>query len=40
MRKIMDLEVAASVKAAAAILRNGPDQAMNEFNGWSADGGA
>lgn len=40
MRKIMDLEVAASVKAAEAILRNGPDQAMNEFNGWSADGGA
>ena len=40
MRKIMDLEVAASVKAAAAILRNGPDRAMNEFNGWSADGGA
>ena len=40
VRKIMDLEVAASVKAAAAILRNGPDQAMNEFNGWSADGGA
>ena len=40
MRKIMDLEVAASVKAAAAILRNGPDQAMNEFNGWRADGGA
>ena len=40
MRKIMDLEVAASVKAAAAILRNGLDQAMNEFNGWSADGGA
>jgi PTH1 family peptidyl-tRNA hydrolase len=40
MRKIMDLEVAASVKAAAVILRNGPDQAMNEFNGWSADGGA
>ena len=40
MRRLMDLEVAASVKAAAAILRNGPDQAMNEFNGWSADGGA
>jgi PTH1 family peptidyl-tRNA hydrolase len=40
MRRIMDLEVAASVKAAAVILRSGPDQAMNEFNGWSADGGA
>ena len=40
MRKIMDLEVAASVKAAESVLRFGPDQAMNEFNGWSADGGA
>ena len=40
MRRLMDLEVAASVKAAESILRFGPDQAMNEFNGWSADGGA
>ena len=40
MRRIMDLEVAASVKAAESVLRFGPDQAMNEFNGWSADGGA
>ena len=40
LRKVMDLEVAASVKAVESILRFGPDQAMNEFNGWSADGGA
>jgi PTH1 family peptidyl-tRNA hydrolase len=40
MRRLMDLEVAASVKAAESVLRFGPDQAMNEFNGWSADGGA
>ena len=39
VRKTMDAVVAASVKAAAAVLRNGPDCAMNEFNGWSADGG-
>ena len=39
VRKTMDAVVAASVKAAAAVLRNGPDRAMNEFNGWSADGG-
>ena len=40
MRRLMDQEVAASVKAAESVLRFGPDQAMNEFNGWSADGGA
>jgi PTH1 family peptidyl-tRNA hydrolase len=40
MRRIMDLEVAASVKAAESVLRFGSDKAMNEFNGWSADGGA
>ena len=34
-RKMMDQEVAEAVKAAAAILRNGPDHAMNVFNGWS-----
>ena len=39
VRKTMDAVVAASVKAAAAVLRNGSDRAMNEFNGWSADGG-
>ena len=39
-RKTMDLVVAKAVKAAAAILRDGPDRAMNAYNGWSADGGA
>ena len=38
-RKTMDLVVAEAVKAAAAILRDGPDRAMNAYNGWSADGG-
>ena len=38
-RKTMDLVVAEAVKAAAAILRDGPDRAMNTYNGWSADGG-
>jgi PTH1 family peptidyl-tRNA hydrolase len=40
VRKTMDAVVAAAVKAAAAVLRDGPERAMNEFNGWSADGGA
>ena len=35
-RKVMDEVVAASVKAVESILRNGPDRAMNEFNGFSA----
>ena len=39
-RKTMDLVVAEAVKAAAAILRDGPDRAMNAYNGWSVDGGA
>ena len=39
-RKTMDLVVAASVKAAAAILRDGPDRAMNAYNGFDANGGA
>lgn len=39
-RKTMDLVVAEAVKAAASILRDGPDRAMNACNGWSADGGA
>lgn len=39
-RKTMDLVVAEAVKAAAAILRDGPDRAMNAYNGWSADVGA
>jgi len=33
-REIMNKVVEASVKAAAAILRDGPDAAMNAFNGW------
>ena len=39
-RKTMDLVVVEAVKAAAAILRDGPDRAMNAYNGWSSDGGA
>ena len=35
-RKVMDEVVAASVKAVESILRNAPDRAMNEFNGFSA----
>ena len=37
-RKTMDLVVAEATKAAAAILRNGPDRAMNLYNGWTAAG--
>ena len=37
-RKTMDLVVAEAAKAAAAILRNGPDRAMNLYNGWTAAG--
>ena len=33
-RKTMDLVVAEAVKAAAAILRDGPDRAMNAYNGF------
>ena len=40
VRKTMDAVVAAAVKAAEAVLRGGCQSAMNEFNGWSADGGA
>ena len=32
----MDLVVAEAVKAAAAILRDGPDRAMNAYNGFDA----
>ena len=39
-RKVMDLVVAEAVKAAASILRDGADRAMNAYNGWNADGGA
>ena len=35
-RKTMDVVVAEAVKASAAILRDGPDRAMNQYNGWSA----
>ena len=34
-RKTMDLVVAEAVKAAEAILRQGPDRAMNAYNGWT-----
>ena len=34
-RKIMDQEVAAAVKAVVEIVKNGPDRAMNAFNGWT-----
>ncbi len=37
-RQTMDRVVAEAVKAAAAILRDGPDRAMNAYNGWSTDG--
>ena len=35
-RKVMDEVVAEAVKAAASILQNGPDRAMNAYNGWTA----
>ena len=35
-RKTMDLVVTEAVKAAAAILRDGPDRAMNAYNGFDA----
>ena len=35
-REIMDKVVAEAVKAAAEIVRNGPDLAMNAFNGFNA----
>ena len=37
-RKTMDLVVAEAAKAAAAILKGGPDRAMNLYNGWTAVG--
>jgi PTH1 family peptidyl-tRNA hydrolase len=36
-RKTMDIVVAEAVKAAAAIVRNGPDFAMNAFNSFNAN---
>ena len=35
-RKTMDRVVAEAVKASAAILRDGPDRAMNAYNGFDA----
>ena len=35
-RRTMDRVVAEAVKAAAAILREGPDRAMNAYNGFDA----
>ena len=35
-RKTMDIVVAEAVKASAAILRDGPDRAMNAYNGFAA----
>ena len=36
-RQTMDRVVAEAVKAAAAIVKDGPDRAMNAYNGWSAE---
>jgi len=35
-RKTIDLVVAEAVKAVAVILKDGPDRAMNAYNGWAA----
>ena len=35
-REVMNREVAEAVKASAAILRDGPDRAMNAYNGFDA----
>ena len=35
-RRTMDTVVAEAVKAAAAILKDGADRAMNAYNGWQA----
>ena len=35
-RKTMDAVVAEAVRAAEKIVREGPDKAMNAYNGWSA----
>lgn len=35
-RKTMDTVVAEAVKAAALVLTDGPDRAMNAYNGWQA----
>ncbi len=38
-RRIIDASVAAAAKACEAVLRFGPEKAMNEFNGWTAPTG-
>ena len=38
-RKTMDVVVAETVHAAELILTQGPDKAMNTYNGWSATNG-
>ena len=38
-RKTMDVVVAEAVHAAELILTQGPDKAMNVYNGWSATNG-
>jgi len=35
-RKVMDLVVAEAVKAVESVLRDGPDAAMNAYNGYNA----
>ena len=35
-RKVMDASVAAAADAVAAVVSQGPDAAMNAFNGWTA----
>ena len=35
-RKVMDLVVAEAAKAVGAVLREGPDRAMNAYNGFDA----
>ena len=35
-RKVVDLVVAEAAKAAEAVLRDGPDKAMNAYNGYNA----
>ena len=36
-RQVMDQVVSESVKASALILKQGPDRAMNVYNGWTAE---
>jgi PTH1 family peptidyl-tRNA hydrolase len=35
-RKLMDTVVAEAVKAVVLTVKEGPDRAMNAYNGWSA----